>query len=353
MAKEKEEKKDLAGQLKEIERLYGKNSAVTFNSTETEQYDIIPTGSLQIDYMCLGIGGVARKKLYQIRGWQGANKSTLCAHLAAECQKQGGTVVYGDGELAFDRTYFEQLGVKMDKTFILVQPDYGEQGFDIIHKLMQTGEVALVIIDSDSALLPKSMMEGEMGQQSIGKKAKMNSETYPKIKVAAGKHNVAVCAIAQYRMNPGTMYGDPRTIPGGHALDYWSDCIIELTKKLKKEGDETSGTITTVKTIKNKMYLPYKSVEVHTIFGFGLDKDPEVIDLAIELDIIVKSGSWFSYDGSKIGQGRDSVDQFIHDNPELLGILRQQVIEKVTTIHNNNTPQHEPTTETTDSINAH
>jgi len=322
------DKTKLEEALKLIEKTYGKGSTTTFTEKSINTYDVIPTGSLQIDYNCLGIGGFARKKLYQLRGWQGSNKSTLCAHLASECQKQGLKVVYVDAEIALDKQYFEQLNVKMDDSFILVQPSYGEEGFDIALKLMETGEVGLVIFDSDSALLPKSMMEGEVGSQQIGKKAKMNSETYPKIKVAAGKHNVAVVAICQYRVNPGQMFGDNRTVPGGFAIDYWCDCIMELTKKLKKDGEETSGTITTVKTSKNKMFTPYRNVEVQTIFGYGIDKTHEILEIAKELEILKVWGKSITYKGEKTEVGEDKVG-WLNDNPELLAEIKEEVMNKL------------------------
>ena len=206
--------------------------------------------NIKIDYEALGVGGFCRSKLYIVKGWEGSNKTTLCGHLTANCQKQGGRVVFVDGEHAYDVTYMENLGVDMSNV-ILIQPDNMEMGMEILLKLMETGEISLAIIDSDSSLLPKGLMEAEVGTQTIGKMAKANSETYPKIKLATAKYNVCTVVTCQYRVNPGQMFGDNRVIPGGHALAYWADVIVDLTKRLRKEGDETSGTETTFKTTKN------------------------------------------------------------------------------------------------------
>jgi len=233
----KEELKKLSfdEQIADLEKKYGKNAIANFKNNDVGVYDVFPTGSIKIDNIVLGIGGFAKTKMYQIKGWNGSNKSTLCAHLTANTQKKNEKVVYIDGESAVDVTYFSGLGVDFNK-LTLTQPDNAEMAFDIALKLVETDQIGLLIIDSDSSLLPKSIMEAEIGTQTIGKKAKLNSEVYLKLKNAIKKHNVCCVVIAQYRVNPGQMFGDNRVVPGGHALDYYADCIIELTKRLRKEG---------------------------------------------------------------------------------------------------------------------
>lgn len=332
MAKQKEEKKENSyeGILRELNETYGKGTIVNPKDKIVEKYDIIPTGSIGIDHVVLGIGGFAKRKIYELRGWNGSNKTTLCGHLTANCQKQGGKVIYIDSEHALDFTYLTQLGVDTNNVDIC-QPDYGEQGFEVAITLINSGFVDLVIIDSDSALLPKSVMEGEIGQSAIGKKAKLNSDFYPKLKVAVNKSNTCVVVVSQYRDKIGVMFGDSRTTQGGHALEFYADTIVDMTRSLRKENDETSGTITTFKTLKNKTYTPFKTYKFPTVFGYGIDKEQELIDLGVEHEIIERSGSWFSYEGNKLGQGAEKVRDLLSDNPELAEEIRNKILEKLKT----------------------
>lgn len=326
--KQAEEKKlNLNETIESLEKTYGKGSIIKLSQNERRDYDVIPTGSIKIDYQALGIGGFARSKMYLVKGWNGSNKTTLCGHLSANCQAQGGTVLYIDGEHAMDISYFENLGVNMDK-FILVQPDNFEMGMEIALQLMNTGEISLCIIDSDSSLVTKGMMESEVGTQTIGKKAKANSETYPKIKLATSKNNILTVVTAQYRVNPGQMFGDNRVVPGGHALDYWADVIVELTKRLRKEGDETSGTETTFKTTKNKTFTPYKSVEFTTLFGVGIDKLDEILQLGKEFEIWKLRAGFVTY--NEIKYAESEFKDLLVDNPEFLKEIREKIIEKIT-----------------------
>lgn len=326
MAKAKEVKKSFEEIIAELNKTYGKGTVVLCNDKLTETYDVIPSGSINIDYLALGIGGFARKKIYEIRGWQGSNKTTLAAHLVANTQKAGGRVTYVDSEHALDMSYISQIGVDT-ASLLISQPDYGEQGFEVAISLIESGVVDLVIIDSDSALIPKSVMEGDVGQSSIGKKAKLNSDFYPKLKVAVSKSNTCVVVISQYRDKVGVMFGDTRTTPGGHALSFYADCIIDMTKSLRKEGDETSGTNTTFKTLKNKMYTPFKSYKFPTLFGYGIDKVQEVFDLANDYEIIKKWGESVTYNETKYNL--NDFMSMISDNEEFYNELKNKIINKI------------------------
>ena len=329
MAKEKTEEKklNLEETIKALEKNFGAGSIINFKDDNRRTYDVIPCGSIKIDYQALGVGGFCKSKMYLLKGWEGSNKTTLCGHLAANCQKQGGKVVYLDGEHAVDVTYLENLGVTMDNNFILVQPDNFEMGMEIALKLMETGEISLLIVDSDSSLLPKGMMEAEVGTQTIGKKAKANSETYPKIKLATNKHNVLTVVSAQFRTNPGQMFGDNRVIPGGAALAYWSDCVIELTKRLRKEGDETSGTETTFKSTKNKTYKPYQEVVFTTLFGVGIDKLDEILQLGKEFDLWKLRAKVVTYNDVKYSE--EDFQAMLVDNPDFYEEVKNKIIDLI------------------------
>jgi recombination protein RecA len=328
MAKKTEEKKlNFEETLSALNKQFGKDTVVDFKNSEIQKHEVIPTGNIGIDYLALGIGGFAKKKVYMVKGWNGSNKSTICAHLSANAQKQGEKVVYIDSENAVDVQYFENLGVDVNNNFYLNQPKYGEEGIEVALQLMNTGEVGLVIIDSDSMLIPKSMMDAEAGTQTIGKKAKMNSENYPKIKSAALKNNVCVVVICQYRVDPGKMFGDNRVVPGGFAIEYIADVIIELTKRLRKEGDETAGTNTTFKTTKNKTYIPYKEFVFDTIFGLGIDNLASILELGKMFDIWKLRAGIVTYKETKYPE--DVFKSMILQNEEFHEELKQTIIENL------------------------
>lgn len=320
----KKEKTSYQDIIAELNKEYGKNTVVNLTDKVTGTYDVIPTGSIGIDYSVLGIGGFAKGKMYEVRGWKGANKTTICGHLVANAQKMDMKVLYIDSEHAVDLQYFKQLGVDPGN-MLFTQPDYGEMGFDIAVKLINTGELDLVIIDSDSGLIPKVIMEGEIGQATIGKKAKLNNDCYPKLKVACEKNNTCVVVISQYRDKIGVMFGDPRTTQGGHTLSYYADTIIDLSASLKKEGDETSGTITTFKTLKNKTYVPFRNYKFPTIFGYGIDKLTEIIDLGADYQIYKKWGDKITLpDETKI-----TVNEFMEKlkDEEFYNDLKHKIIQ--------------------------
>ncbi len=324
MAKAKEEKKLSIEEITlSLNREYGKNTIVNFEG-QSEEYDVIPSGNISIDYKVLGIGGFARKKAYMIKGWSGANKSTLSAHLAANCQAQDGKVVYIDSEHALDVHYFSALGVKFNKNFILCQPNNGEEGLDVALQYIESGEIDLVIIDSDSMLVPKAVMDAKAGTQNIGKKAKMNSDNYPKLKAAIHRNNVCLVTICQYRVDPGKMFGDNRVVPGGFAIEYIADVIVELTKRWKKEGEETYGTETDFKTTKNKTYIPFKKVTFDTVFGVGIDNLQDILNLGKEYDIWKLRAGVVTYNDTKYDEG--DFKEMIVSNPEFHKELKEKII---------------------------
>lgn len=256
-----------------------------------------------------------------------SNKTTLCGHLIANAQALGMKTLYIDGEHALDAQYFSQLGVNLDD-MLIAQPDTGEEGFDIAEKMMKMG-IDLVVIDSDSSLKPKRVMESEMGASTIGRKASLNSEAYPKLKVAAHNGHSCCVVVSQFREKIGVMFGDPRTTQGGHALKFSADTIIELSKQLKKDDDETCGTITTFKTLKNKTFTPFRIYKFDTIFGKGIDKTADIIKNAIDLGIIEKAGNTYSCDGIKLGVGVEKTQSFFEENLDLLLKIENLVKEKI------------------------
>lgn len=321
----KEEKLDLKGTIDALNKTYGLNSVVTLNNKEHGVYDVIPTGSVVYDDIVLGIGGFAKGKIYELRGWEGSGKSTICGHLAAECQKQGGTVLYLDGEFALDVDYFTNLGVDVNK-LLISQPNNGTEGFDIALELIKTGEIDLVIIDSDSSFIPKDALENPVGTSNIGKKAKLNSDVYPKFKGIVNKTNTCMVVTSQYRQQIGMMFGDPKITQGGKALGFYADVIIELSKTLKKEGDEISASIVKMKTIKNKTFSPFKTGITEILFGVGIDKLTEIIELGSEYGVFKKWGKQITMlDGSDTKYTIDEFTTLLKDNDE----FRQQTAETI------------------------
>lgn len=299
MATKKEEKQEsLKETLAALEKTYGKGTVLTLESKPDTDLEVYSTGSIGFDYIALGIGGFARGKMYEIMGWEGTGKSTICGHAVAECQKAGGVALYVDGEHAVDKTYFEALGVDTSK-MLFCQPSNGEEGFNIALNLINTGEVQMVIIDSDSSLLPKKQFDNDIGDSAMGNKAKLNSSAYPKLKPALSKHNVCVLVISQYREKIGVMFGDPRTTQGGHALKFYADVRIEMSKTLAKDGEVIFGNTTKVKTIKNKMCPPYRKAEFDIIYGEGIDRIGEIMELSKTYKLGKKYMGTYTFDGVK------------------------------------------------------
>lgn len=328
--KEKKSKYELA--LEELNKTYGTGTIMSFGEKIKDLgYEVISTGSISFD-TALGIGGVTFGRIYELMGWEGSGKSTICGHITANCQKQypKKKVVYIDGEHCVDINYFKALGVDTD-AMLISQPAYGEEGFEIALKMINSGEVALVIIDSDSSLIPKVVMEGEMGQSSIGKKARLNSDCYPKLKAAVSANNVCLIVISQYREKIGMMFGNPTTTQGGHALKFYSDVRIEVSKKLAKDGEEVYGNRTIVKATKNKMAPPHKKAEFDIVYGLGIDHIQEVIDLATELSILKKTekGGWYTISDEVKLQGDVALKDFMEDHPEYAQELENLVLGKL------------------------
>lgn len=326
-----EEKLGLNETREALNKQYGPNTIIQLNAKARGEYDVIPTGSLTFDNKVLGIGGFAKGRIYEIRGWEGVGKSTICGHAAAECQKKGGTVLYIDGEFALDTDYFGNLGVNVNSDkFLICQPDNGDVGFEVAIKLIETGEIDLVIIDSDSSLLPQAVLENPVGASNIGKKAKLNSDVYPKFKGLVHRNNTCMLITSQYREKIGVMFGDPKVTQGGKALGFWADCIIELSKKAaekeSKDADVIEHTLT-MKTIKNKTYSPFKKGSVNVKFGVGLDKIADILDLANEFGIIKIWGKTITYKDFKY-LGTDFI-ALLTDNDDFKTEITNVIKEKL------------------------
>jgi recombination protein RecA len=312
--------------LDKLNKTYGVGTVLTLDSKTTGDYDIISTGSIGFDHVTLGVGGFVKGKMYELMGWEGSGKSTICGHVVAECQKKDGVVLYIDGEHAVDKHYFEALGVDTKK-MLIAQPSCGEEGFNIAMEMIQTGTVDLIIIDSDSSLIPKKVLDGEVGDSSIGRKALLNSNAYPKLKAALSQHNVCVIVISQYREKIGVMFGNPTTTQGGHALKFYSDVRIEVSKSLAKEGDVTYGNITKVKAIKNKMSPPYKLSQFEIVYGQGIDKLGEVMELINEHGIGRKYGKTMTIDETKYDLEEFKV--MLMDNKEFQDSIKERILNKI------------------------
>jgi len=318
-------KSKLEEAIEKLDKAYGKGTVLTLDDGIMGDYDVFSTGSIGFDHIALGTGGFVRGKVYELMGWEGTGKSTICAHAAAECQKQGGTVAYIDGEHAVDKIYFEALGVDISK-MLVAQPSNGEEGFQIALELIKTGEIDLIIIDSDSSLMPKKVVDGDVGDSAIGKKAVLNNNAYPKLKTACADNNVCMIVISQFREKIGVMFGNPTVTQGGHALKFYTDVRIEVSKTLAKDGDETIGNITKIKVIKNKMGPPFKLCSFTIIYGLGIDKGGEIMDLLNDLELGRKYGSTFTFNEVK-----HSLDDFIDLLSEegFYNEVKQAIVDKL------------------------
>ena len=340
MAKTKQENSEAKSKFQEalekLNKTYGEGTVLALDSKTNGNYDVISSGSIGFDNITLGVGGFVKGRLYELMGWEGTGKSTICGHAAAECQKGGGTVVYIDGEHAVDKNYFQALGVDTTK-MLIAQPACGEEGFNIAMELINSGEVDMVIIDSDSSLIPKKVLDGEVGDSAIGKKAVLNSNAYPKLKTAAANNNVCVVVISQYREKIGVMFGNPTTTQGGHALKFYSDVRIEVSRSLAKEGDVTYGNITKVKATKNKMCPPYRLANFEIVYGEGIDKLQEVLELGNEYEVLKKWGKTITFNETKYDL--EEFSKMLKDNPEFYAEIRNAIVNKIKTI------SHEPASE--------
>ena len=312
--------------LEKLNKQYGVGTVFTLDDKTDGNYDVISTGSIGFDWVTLGTGGFVKGKLYELMGWEGTGKSTICGHAVAECQKKGGGVLYIDGEHAVDKKYFEALGVDTN-SMLIAQPSCGEEGFNIAMEMIATGDIDLVIIDSDSSLIPKKVLDNEVGDSAIGKKAVLNSSAYPKIKSAAANNNVCVIVISQYREKIGVMFGNPTTTQGGHALKFYSDVRIEVSKSLAKEGDVTYGNITKVKATKNKMCPPYRLSQFEIVYGTGIDRVQEILDLINEFEIGRKYGKTMTFNDVKYDL--EEFKKMIVDNEEFYTDIKEKIVNKI------------------------
>ena len=315
--------------LDKLDKTYGKGSVMRLGDQEVERIESISSGSLGID-IALGIGGYPKGRVIEIYGPESSGKTTLTLHAIAECQKAGGIAAFIDAEHAFDRFYAEKLGVDLGE-LVISQPDNGEQALEIADNLIRSGAVDALVIDSVAALTPKSEIEGEMGDSKMGLHARLMSQALRKLTSSISKTNCTVFFINQLREKIGVMFGNPETTTGGNALKFYASVRIDIRKstQLKDAEGGVLGNKTRVKIVKNKVAPPFKTAEFDIMYGEGISKTGEILDIGVELDIIEKSGSWFSYGGSKLGQGRDSVKSILKDNPELMEELEQKILEQL------------------------
>jgi recombination protein RecA len=332
MSNEKEAKlKALKLTLDKLDKAYGKGTVMKMSDAPVIDVDVISSGSLGLD-LALGVGGYPKGRVVEIYGPESSGKTTLTLHAIAETQKAGGIAAFIDAEHAFDRFYAQNLGVDIDN-LIISQPDNGEQALEIADNLVRSGAIDMIVIDSVAALTPKSEIEGEMGDSKMGLHARLMSQALRKLTGSISKTNCTMVFINQLREKIGVMFGNPETTTGGNALKFYASVRVDIRRstQLKNSEGGVLGNKTRVKIVKNKVAPPFKTTEFDIMYGEGISKIGEILDIGVEHDIIEKSGSWFSYGGSKLGQGRDSVKAILKDNPELMEELEQKILEQLNT----------------------
>ncbi len=332
MAKEKaavdNKESALNDALSQIEKKFGKGSVMRLGDRVAVDVDVIPSGSLTLD-AALGIGGYPKGRIVEIYGPESSGKTTLTLHAIAEVQKQGGKAAFIDAEHAIDPVYAKNLGVNIDD-LILSQPDSGEQALEIAEMLVRSEVIDLVVIDSVAALVPQVELDGEMGDTSVGLQARLMSKALRKLSGIMSKTNCTVIFINQLREKIGVMYGNPETTTGGRALKFYSSVRIEIRRSEQiKNGSEVIGNKANIKVVKNKVAPPFRTTSVDIIYGKGISRDGEIIDLAAQYDIIEKSGAWYAYNGEKIGQGRENAKTFLNEHPEIMSEVEEKVKEKM------------------------
>ncbi len=333
MSSEKEAKlKALKLTLDKLDKTYGKGAVMKMGDHVVADVEVIPSGSLGLD-IALGVGGYPRGRVIEIYGPESSGKTTLTLHAIAEAQKNGGIAAFIDAEHAFDRFYAQKLGVDIDN-LIISQPDHGEQALEIADNLIRSGAIDIVIIDSVAALTPKSEIEGEMGDSKMGLHARLMSQALRKLTASISKTHCTVIFINQLREKIGVMFGNPETTTGGNALKFYASVRLDIRRstQIKDTDGNVQGNKTRVKVVKNKVAPPFKTAEFDIMYGEGISKVGEILDLGVEFEIIKKSGSWFSYGDTKLGQGRDAVKVLLLDNPELLEELEEKIKEAITAI---------------------
>jgi recombination protein RecA len=329
MSSEKEAKlKALQLTLDKLDKAYGKGTVMKMGDKAVEEVEVIPSGSLGLD-LALGVNGYPKGRVIEIYGPESSGKTTLTLHAIAEAQKAGGIAAFIDAEHAFDRNYAEKLGVDIEN-LIISQPDNGEQALEIAENLIRSGAIDIVVIDSVAALTPKSEIEGEMGDSKMGLHARLMSQALRKLTGTISKTNCTVFFINQLREKIGVMFGNPETTTGGNALKFYASVRLDIRRSSQiKDGENVIGNRTKVKVVKNKVAPPFKTAEFDIMYGEGVSKTGEILDLAVEFEIIKKAGSWFSYGDTKLGQGRDAVKVLIKDNPELADELEQKIKDHI------------------------
>lgn len=323
-----EKTKNLLLVMDKIEKDFGKGTIMMLGEKPHIDGNVVSTGAISLD-LALGVGGIPKGRVIEIYGPESSGKTTLAMHIIAETQKEGGKAAIIDAEHAFDKEYAVKLGIDVDN-LIINQPDYAEQGLEILDRLIESGSVDIVVVDSVAALIPKSELEGEMGDNKMGLHARLMGQTMRKITAKTATNNCVVIFINQLRDKIGVMFGSPETTTGGNALKFYASIRLDVRKiAILKDGDEAYGNRVKVKVVKNKVSAPFKTAEFDLIYGEGINTQGDVLDVASDLQIIQKSGSWFAYGNDKLGQGRDSVIQLLKDNDPLYKELRKKIIAKL------------------------
>jgi recombination protein RecA len=314
--------------IDKIDKDYGKGSVMMMNEKSMGPTEVISTGSIGLD-TALGVGGIPKGRIVEIYGPESSGKTTVAIHIIAEAQKKGGICAIIDAEHAFDSGYAQKLGVDVDN-LLISQPDYGEQALEIADRLILSGALDVVVIDSVAALVPKSELEGEMGDSKMGLQARLMSQALRKLTATINKTNTICIFINQLREKIGVMFGNPETTTGGNALKFYASVRLDIRRSTQiKDGDEAIGNRVKMKVVKNKVAPPFRSTEFDIIYGEGISKVGEIIDMGVELGIVQKSGSWFSYEGNKLGQGRDAVKNLLKDNEELQAEIEGKIRAKI------------------------
>ena len=329
MSQEREAKlKALRLTMEKLDKTYGKGAVMLMGDKAVEEVEVIPSGSLGLD-IALGIGGYPRGRVIEIYGPESSGKTTLTLHAIAEVQRRGGIAAFIDAEQAFDRFYAEKLGVKTED-LIISQPDNGEQALEITDNLIRSGAIDLIIVDSVAALTPRAEIEGEMGESKVGLHARLMSQALRKLTATISKTNVTCMFINQLREKIGVMFGSPETTTGGNALKFYASVRLDIRRSTQiKDGDVAIGNRVKVKVVKNKVAPPFRTAEFDILYGEGISKVGEIVDLGVSTNVIAKSGSWFSYGDTKLGQGRDGVKAILKDNPELCEEIENAIVAKL------------------------